>query len=295
MLSIFTPTYNRLELLKKLAYSLESQSNKDFVWLIIDDGSEDDTEEWIKKYKKNATFNIQYFKQNNQGKHIAFNKAIDVCTTEFLINVDSDDSLDKKAVEYIYQMLINLDEKYIGCICGKKIGKNFEEEKWKVIDGLSINIIDAKEKFDILETTIIFKMKYLSKYRFPIFYDDYGNQERFAPEGLLYIQLSKEGKFKVFNKCFYYAEYQANGITRNLFIKTWYNNFYGVVTALNLRYNAVKNYSFMYKYKTRLKCILNINALCLKKKKNIFNYTPSKMLSLLLIFPSYFFMKIRFK
>ena len=264
MITIFTPTYNRLELLKKLAESLEIQTNKNFNWLIIDDGSEDNTEDWINNYMKESNFEIHYIKQKNQGKHVAFNKAIESCNTEFLINVDSDDFLDENAIQIIYQMITSLDEKDIGCICGKKIGNNHD-------------------------------VKYLSKYRFQVFYDDNGRQERFAPEGLLYAQLINEGYFKIFDKCFYFAEYQKDGLTNNIFKTLWCNNFYSVNAALNLKYKVVKNYPLLIKFKTRIKCILNINALCLKKNKNIFKYTPSKILSSLLIIPSYFFMIKRFK
>ncbi|WP_195454813.1 glycosyltransferase family A protein [Turicibacter sanguinis] len=295
MITIFTPTYNRLELLKKLAESLEIQTNKNFNWLIIDDGSEDNTEDWINNYMKESNFEIHYIKQKNQGKHVAFNKAIESCNTEFLINVDSDDFLDENAIQIIYQMITSLDEKDIGCICGKKIGNNHDVKLWKSLNGLSVNILDMKEKYGIVETTIIFKMKYLSKYRFQVFYDDNGRQERFAPEGLLYAQLINEGYFKIFDKCFYFAEYQKDGLTNNIFKTLWCNNFYSVNAALNLKYKVVKNYPLLIKFKTRIKCILNINALCLKKNKNIFKYTPSKILSSLLIIPSYFFMIKRFK
>lgn len=293
-ITIFTPTYNRVNTLKKLGYSLFEQTNKRFIWLIVDDGSNDETERWVKKFKKKVDFDIRYLKQNNSGKHVAFNKAIENCFTDYLVNVDSDDIVSKEAINDIYNITKNLDEKSIGVICGKKIGNNYDNNKWSKIEGLNINIMDAKEIYGIIETTIIFKTKYLKKYRFPVFFDDNNCQEKFAPEGLLYNQLINDGTFKVVNKCFYFAEYQEDGLTKKLFKKTWVNNFYGVVASLSNKY-ALCNYPGLNKLKTRTKCIFNINALCLKKNKNCLKFTPSKIMSIVLFVPSVVYYWLRFK
>ena len=75
--TLFTPTYNRAHLLPALYQSMELQKFKDFEWLIIDDGSVDNTEETIKELTLKSSFPIRYIKQENGGKHTAFNRAIE--------------------------------------------------------------------------------------------------------------------------------------------------------------------------------------------------------------------------
>ena len=82
ILTIFTPTYNRAYILPKLYESLIKQTNKNFIWLIVDDGSDDNTEDIIKKWKEENYIDIEYIKQHNQGKHIAHNTGVDNCKTE---------------------------------------------------------------------------------------------------------------------------------------------------------------------------------------------------------------------
>ena len=84
--TIITPTYNRAELLKKLYQSLEQQNNKDFEWLIVDDGSTDRTKEAVEEITDNATFHINYIWKENGGKHTAMNFSHNF----YLVNKDVD-------------------------------------------------------------------------------------------------------------------------------------------------------------------------------------------------------------
>lgn len=295
MITIFTPTYNRVDLIKKLAFCLEKQTNNNFIWLIIDDGSSDQTENWLNEYAKNSRVKIKYIKQKNQGKHVAFNTAIGNCFNEILVNVDSDDTLTENAIDIIYEMIKGIDENAIGCVCGKKIGKVYNEHLWEFIDGKLVDIIDLKELYGITESTIVFKTDVLKNYNFPVFYDKHGQQEKFVPEGFLYNQLISAGKFTAFKKVFYHAEYQKSGLTRNLFKKTWINNFNGVIAMLNLKYSVVsQKYDGLKKIKAKIKIIMNINALCLKKNEDVLSNTPSIFMSILFFIPSIFFKVMRF-
>ena len=74
MITVFTPTYNRGYIIKQLYDSLILQSYKDFEWLVIDDGSTDDTEELFKSFIAEQKLNIHYLKIENGGKHRAINK-----------------------------------------------------------------------------------------------------------------------------------------------------------------------------------------------------------------------------
>ena len=101
-ITVFTPTYNRAYCLNKCYESLKRQTNKDFEWLIIDDGSTDNTkylvEDWIKEKKD---FNIRYVYKENGGMHTAYNLAYEKIDTELSMNVDSDDFLTDTAIEDI--------------------------------------------------------------------------------------------------------------------------------------------------------------------------------------------------
>ena len=100
-LTIFTPTYNRAYTLKKLYASLIEQINQNFEWLIVDDGSTDNTEEVVKQWVDEKKITIRYFKQRNGGKQRAHNKGVEICNTELFICVDSDDYIVKDSVDKI--------------------------------------------------------------------------------------------------------------------------------------------------------------------------------------------------
>lgn len=98
---IYTPTYNRAYILPVLWNFLCSQTNKNFVWLIVDDGSSDDTASLVKN--GGSPFKIQYVSQKNSGKHVATNKAIEFCNTPLFMVTDSNDKLTERAVDIIYR------------------------------------------------------------------------------------------------------------------------------------------------------------------------------------------------
>ena len=100
-ITIFTPTYNRDYIIINLYKSLLIQTLKDFEWLIIDDGSTDNTELLVSSFIKDNKINIRYIKQQNGGKHRAINKALEEAKGELFFIVDSDDQLVDNAIERI--------------------------------------------------------------------------------------------------------------------------------------------------------------------------------------------------
>ena len=102
MFSVFTPLYNRAHLIYRIFISLCNQTNKDFEWIIVDDGSTDKSEEVIAKLnKKTHNFRIRYIYQENGGKHRAINKGVREAEGELFMILDSDDSLPPTAIETI--------------------------------------------------------------------------------------------------------------------------------------------------------------------------------------------------
>lgn len=88
--TVFTPTYNRAHTLLRVFSSLQAQTFQDFEWLIVDDGSTDGTEELIKHWGSESHFPVRYFKQENRGKHVAFNRGVREATGQFFLPLDSD-------------------------------------------------------------------------------------------------------------------------------------------------------------------------------------------------------------
>src|SRR4051794_33246695 len=100
-LTVFTPTYNRAYTLHKCYESLKRQNCKDFVWLIVDDGSTDNTKELVSNWIADGSVPIRYHYQDNQGMHGAHNTAYELIDTELNVCIDSDDYMADKAVEKI--------------------------------------------------------------------------------------------------------------------------------------------------------------------------------------------------
>ena len=119
MITVFTPTYNRGNLLKRLYDSLCNQSFKDFEWLIVDDGSKDDTETVIANFIAQQKLVINYLKQENGGKHRAINKGVKEAKGEYFFIADSDDRLPKEALMLVVEEFKKIEgtEKISG-ICG---------------------------------------------------------------------------------------------------------------------------------------------------------------------------------
>ena len=100
-LTVFTPTYNRSDTLVRLHESLCRQTSDDFEWLIIDDGSTDNTEDIVRPWLKEQKFPIRYIKKENGGLHTGYTTAIANMDTELNVCIDSDDYMPDDAVEII--------------------------------------------------------------------------------------------------------------------------------------------------------------------------------------------------
>ena len=99
LLTVFTPTYNRAYTLERTYLSLKNQTCHDFLWLIIDDGSKDNTREKVEQWKNGTLeFEIRYEFKENGGLHTGYNKAIELCDTELMVCIDSDDYMPPDAV-----------------------------------------------------------------------------------------------------------------------------------------------------------------------------------------------------
>ena len=203
--TVFTPTYNRAHVLPRLFASLMAQARSasfDFEWLIIDDGSTDDTEEVVGICALQADFPIKYVFQPHGGKHIAHNTALTVAQGEFFLVVDSDDELVAFAVWGLHMRWESIPEgrrhEYCGvsglCIDGdgKAIGDFYPEAATHstLRERRYVHKIRG-EHWGSMRTDVC------RKYPFP-------NIAGFVPEGLVWLQIAKDG----------YKDYCVNDVFR---------------------------------------------------------------------------------
>ena len=131
LLTVFTPAYNRASTLPRTYQSLCEQECKDFIWLIVDDGSSDNTRELVEGWKNQDNgFEIQYIYKKNGGMHTAHNVAYENIHTELNVCIDSDDRLSENAIEKIIDFWNeNGSEKYAGIIGCEKNKNCLAESK----------------------------------------------------------------------------------------------------------------------------------------------------------------------
>lgn len=212
--TVLTPTFNRVGKLKNLWNSLQRQTVKDFEWLIIDDGSTDDTKEMIDELHGKANFPIRYIYKSNGGKHTALNVGIKTVSSELTFIVDSDDFLTEDAIASI----LEIHKKYQRQeqICGytflrafpngKINGKPFDRDE-KIGSYISIRINRDDTGADKAE---VFKTRYLKEFPFP----EYPN-EKFLGEDIVWIRMARKYEMVHLNKAIYIGNYLEDGLTNN--------------------------------------------------------------------------------
>lgn len=211
-LTIFTPTYNRAHLLPQLYESLKSQTQKNFEWLIVDDGSTDETKNIVQKWIDEKQLDIKYIFQENKGKHIAINNGTEHCKTSLFLNVDSDDYLANNAVEEIEKL-------------SEKIMNNPKIAAFTFILTLEKQIKNLDD-FGKLETTDFSKFQWkvkgemcycyktdiLKKFPFPYF-----GGEKFCPESLIHQRIAREYDILLTNNILAFGEYQKDGLSSDYY------------------------------------------------------------------------------
>jgi glycosyltransferase involved in cell wall biosynthesis len=213
LLTIFTPTYNRAHLLQRVYDSLLLQTNQNFEWVIVDDGSADNTPELVQQFVDERKIKIVFDKQTNSGKHIAINHGLQLASGELFLILDSDDELTKDAVEKVTiqwnKLLKEPDFEMFGGLVanksytnGKGIGNELNYET------LDTTIIDYRFHRKITGDKLeIFKTPLIKQYPFPV------NGEKFCPEALIWNRIGSKYKFRFFNDSIYLAEYLPDGLT----------------------------------------------------------------------------------
>ena len=217
ILSVITPTYNRAHLLTRAYESLKLQSNKSFEWIIIDDGSTDDTQKIISLWSSESNFKIRYHYQENCGKPSAYNHAVRLAEGEYLTCMDSDDWLPEDGVEQRIYLMQKYDA--IEGICGitglcqspegTVVGARFPDE----------GMIGSKQYLGRIapgDKSTTFKTSILRRFPFPVY-----PGEKFLPESIVYNRMFSAGySFVSTNDFLSVVDYQKGGLSdRNLEIR----------------------------------------------------------------------------
>ena len=209
LLTIFTPAYNRAHTLSRTYKSLLDQDCKDFIWLIIDDGSTDHTEELVREWQtKDNGFEIQYVYKENGGMHTAHNAAYEHIKTELNMCIDSDDCVAKGAIRKIldkwetikndnYAGIIGLDSDLNGNI----IGKGFPSEMQET------TLIGYYAKGGTGDKKLVYRTEVINKYPpYPVF-----EGEKYVALAYKYRLIDQDYKLAVLNEVLCNVEYQDDG------------------------------------------------------------------------------------
>lgn len=213
-ITILTPTYNRRDGVKNLWESLQSQTVKDFEWLIVDDGSTDDTKGLIEQLRPESDFPIRYIYKANGGKHTALNAGIKEIENELTFIVDSDDCLSKDSVASI----LKTNRKYSARsdLCGYTFLRSFPDGKinGKVFspNEKMASYIDARVNADDTnaDKAEVFRTSCLKEFPFP----EYPG-EKFLGEDMVWVRMARKYKMVHVNKAIYIGNYMEDGLTNN--------------------------------------------------------------------------------
>ena len=258
MITIFTPTYNRAYILPKLYNSLCKQTSKSFEWVLVDDGSTDDTEVLAKHWTEERKINMRYFKQKNLGKPIAHNRGVKEAKGDLFACVDSDDYLIDSAVadiEEIWKIENKPHRTGIIAFKGYKNGKELTRlDDQSVIES---TLRDAYKKHGLYgDTMLIFKTDVVKKFHFVV-----ADGEKFIPETYLYNQIDEVGEMYIYRKILYICDYHEDGLTVNV-EKNLYNNYKSYVIYINSRLESSESFF------DKLKDTIRYEAIMIAHKEN---------------------------
>ena len=267
-LTIFTPSYNRAYTLHKCYESLKKQSSKDFLWLIIDDGSTDNTKELVDSWIDENIIEIKYHYQNNQGMHGAHNTAYELMDTELNVCIDSDDYMPDDAVEKIIDFwkknkrddlagIIALDAYENGNVIGQKFPDDMKETTLFEVN--NIHKIPGDKK-------LVYRTELTKEYPYPLF-----EGEKYVGLAYKYYKLDEKYKLATLNEVLCIVEYLEDGSSMNM-LNQYRKNPRGFAFY---RIENMKNSRASWKFKFKESIHYVASSLIAKNKKFLLE-TPKK-------------------
>lgn len=256
-ITVFTPTYNRAYIIENLYRSLQAQSFNDFEWLVIDDGSTDNTKELFEKWKKDDNlFVVRYYRFENAGKQREINRALKLAKGELFFTVDSDDTLKDNALELIdgWEEAMPKNVKYCGLAGNSEYtDKHFENPTFDrpYLDTTFFARIPEMCKNNVhigYDRPWVFYTEVHRKYFYPEF-----ENEKFITEAVTWNRMAHDGyKIRCFNEIIYTYNHQDEGYTNSI-MKILVSNpkGYGLCKQelmLFLNYNFKKRFQLYYSF-----------------------------------------------
>lgn len=283
--SILTPTYNRAKNLVKLYESLKKnlKFGVELEWLIMDDGSADNTKEVVENFQKENAFTIIYNQQENQGKMSALNNLVPKATGDFIIECDSDDYFTENSFGVIAENCITDNDiyayaflKYDQNHCN--IGKLFNEDS-QITTMFDLYFKQGEDG----EKALVFNAQIRKQFTYEL---EHG--EKFITEARMYHKMDKQYKIKGINNPLMICEYQSDGYTKNIkdiFKKNPYGFYEYFKEILEMPFNGVLLNKRLYAVKHYLLfCYILKRNPEFKKIKDTFNiilvaimYLPGKL------------------
>ena len=269
-ITVFTPAYNRAYCLDQCYQSMVRQTNKDFLWLIIDDGSVDDTKSLVQSWIKENKIEVKYHYQENQGMHGAHNTAYTLINTELNTCIDSDDFMPDDAIEKILNnwKKIENNSKFAGLV-GLDADKNAKIIGSKMPDDINeTTLSEIYEKHRVKgDKKLVLKTEVVKQYPpYPIF-----EGERFVPLGYLYKLIDQDYKLLPINEVLCIVEYLEDGSSMNM-LKQYRNHPKGFAFSRKSRMLLANNFKEEFK-----NAIHYVSSSIFTKNWRFLNESPKKI------------------
>ncbi len=274
-LTVFTPAYNRAHTLPRTYKSLCQQTNKNFIWMIVDDGSTDNTKELVTEWQSvDNGFEIQYFYKQNGGMHTAHNMAYENIQTELNVCIDSDDAMPDDAVEKILAFwenygsddvagIVALDADMNGNVLGTELPKEITQTSTTKLYGKFG--VTGDKKF-IYRTDVINSVS-----TYPEF-----EGEKLVPLGFKYNLVAQNYEMLLMNGVVCLVDYQQDGSTNTIF-RQYLQSPRGFAASNAVSMQCSENFI------DRIKSTVHYIAECrIAKDKNWLKNSPRKIVTLLL-------------
>ncbi len=271
-LTIFTPTFNRAYCLGDLYESLCRQTNNDFEWLVIDDGSTDDTAKLVDQWKAEEKIAIRYIYKENGGMHTGYNTAYKNISTELNMCMDSDDYCTDDAVQNVIEMwegkgsvkyagIIGLDSIKGGGIIGDPFPDNLKDT---TVSGMY-------QKHNIKgDKKLVYRTDVVKKYpQYPEFPD-----ERFVPIFCIPYMIDQDFTMLTMNKVLCVVEYREDGSTKNI-LMSYFKNPKGFAYARKIRMKYSPTFADRFR-----NAMHYVSSSIITANRNFLQESPSKMLTL---------------
>ncbi|HEY3063172.1 MAG TPA: glycosyltransferase family 2 protein [Chloroflexota bacterium] len=212
VISVVTPTFNRAHLLGRLYASLCEQTFSDFEWLVVDDGSTDDTAAQLERWQREGRIALRTLKQANSGKHVALNRAAEHADATFCAVIDSDDWYKPEALERLvhHWNAIPTDQQahfanvegLRAYADGRLIGSPFPN------DVLDSDTFEVRYCLGVTGDTVgMYRTDVLRLFPFP------ENLGRFVPEALVWSRIASVYRSRFINEVLGFVEYQPGGLS----------------------------------------------------------------------------------